>query len=319
MKLWWHKLTHWEYWPVEVVYFLTFFYWIFLMIRFRSVDFYKYSNLSIANGGLYSDSKMDIYRLLPEQYYPKTILIETGQTDAALMLVRSNQLSYPLIVKPDIGCRGVGVQKVTNDVEMAEYAAAIGQSFLIQELVTYPNEIGLFYYRFPGESNGNISGITIKNFLTVKGNGTDTVEQLLRSNPRWEMQISKLKVKSDLNEVLADGEEKCLVPFGNHNRGTQFLDGSNYITEQLVSTWNAILDKVNGFNYGRLDIRFNSFEELEQGKKFSIIEVNGAKSEPTHIYDPKHSFWYGQYEIFRHQRIMANIVKLNMHSSSQRH
>lgn len=319
MKLWWHKLTHWEYWPVEVVYFLTFFYWIFLVIRFRSVDFYKYANLSIANGGLYGDSKMDIYRLLPEQYYPKTILIEAGQTDAALKLMRSNQMSYPLIVKPDIGCRGVGVQKVTNDLEMAEYATAIGQSFLIQELVNYPNEIGLFYYRFPGESNGNISGITIKNFLTVKGNGTDTVEQLLRKNPRWEMQISKIRVKSDLNEVLENGVEKCLVPFGNHNRGTQFLDGSNYITDQLVSTWNAILDKVNGFNYGRLDIRFNSFAELEQGKNFSIIEVNGAKSEPTHIYDPKHSFWYGQYEIFRHQRIMAKIVKLNMHSSSQQH
>lgn len=318
MKLWWHKLTHWEYWPVEVVYFLTFFYWIFLVIRFRSVDFYKYANLSIANGGLYGDSKMDIYRLLPEKYYPKTILIEAGQTDAALKLMRSNQMSYPLIVKPDIGCRGVGVQKVTNDLEMAEYATAIGQSFLIQELVTYPNEIGLFYFRFPGESNGNISGITIKNFLTVKGSGTDTVEQLLRKNPRWEMQISKIRVKSDLNEVLENGVEKCLVPFGNHNRGTQFLDGSNYITDQLVSTWNAILDKVNGFNYGRLDIRFNSFEELEQGKNFSIIEVNGAKSEPTHIYDPNHSFCYGQYEIFRHQRIMAKIVKLNMHSFSQR-
>jgi hypothetical protein len=319
MKLWWHKLTHWEYWPVEVVYFLTFFYWIFLVIRFRAVDFYKYANLSIANGGLYGDSKMDIYRLLPEQYYPKTILIEAGQTDAALKVMRSNQMSYPLIVKPDIGCRGVGVQKVTNDLEMAEYAAAIGQSFLIQELVNYPNEIGLFYYRFPGESNGNISGITIKNFLTVKGNGTDTVEQLLRKNPRWEMQISKIRVKSDLNEVLENGVEKCLVPFGNHNRGTLFLDGSIYITDQMVSTWNAILEKVNGFNYGRLDIRFNSFAELEQGKNFSIIEINGAKSEPTHIYDPNHSFWYGQYEIFRHQRIMAKIVKLNMHSSSQQH
>jgi hypothetical protein len=32
-------------------------------------------------------------------------------------------------------------------------------------------------------------------------------------------------------------------------------------------------------------------EELEQGINFSIVELNGAASEPTHIYDPKHSLF----------------------------
>lgn len=88
-----------------------------------------------------------------------------------------------------------------------------------------------------------------------------------------------------------------------------FFDGENFITEKLESTFNSILNAIPGFYYGRLDIRFNSFEELEKGENFSIIELNGVKSEPTHIYDPKYSFWFGQKEIFKHQKIMVEIVK----------
>jgi hypothetical protein len=53
------------------------------------------------------------------------------------------------------------------------------------------------------------------------------------------------------------------------------------------------------FYYGRLDIMFTSWEDLAQGLNFSIVEVNGAGSEPTHIYDPKHSIffaWNGNYK-----------------------
>ena len=96
-----------------------------------------------------------------------------------------------------------------------------------------------------------------------------------------------------------------------HNRGTMFLDGKELITKELEASFNKILDHIDGFNYGRLDIRYNSIEDLILGKNFSIIELNGAKSEPTHIYDPKHSFWYGQKEILRHQMILYKIIKQN--------
>ena len=69
------------------------------------------------------------------------------------------------------------------------------------------------------------------------------------------------------------------------------------LTEKLEKTFDKILSHINGFYYGRLDIRYEKFEDLENGLNFSIIELNGAMSEPTHIYDPKHSFLYGQKEI----------------------
>ena len=76
MKIWWHKLKNWEYWSANFIYMPTFFYWVWMMIKFRSFSFYKYANPGIKNGGFFGDSKMDIYKLFQNDFYPKTILIE---------------------------------------------------------------------------------------------------------------------------------------------------------------------------------------------------------------------------------------------------
>ena len=315
MRIWWHKFTNWEYWSVNIIYLPTFFLWIWYMIKFRSFSFYKYSNPSIKNGGFYGDSKMEIYNLLPAGLYPRTALIQKNELTNFEKILIDNKIKFPFIVKPDIGLRGIDVQKVNTIEELIQYGKKAKRNFLIQELIDLPNEIGLFYCRLPREKSGKITGITLKKFLTVEGNCKDNIEQLMKKNLRFEMQISKTRNKFNHNEVIPKHEKRCLVPFGNHNRGTEFLDGKEYITEKLEFTFDNILNKIPEFYYGRLDIRFNTFEELEKGVNFSIIELNGAKSEPTHIYDTKHSFWYGQREIFRHQIIFGQIIKMNMYSS----
>lgn len=306
-----HKIIHWEYWSMYLVYTPTFFFWIWNMIKFKSFSFYKYSNPSIKNGGFYGDGKMDIYKLLPIGSYPKSILIEKDKNYDFQNIISVNKFDFPIIAKPNIGCRGIGVEKIASLSDLKSYNKRATQDFLIQELISYPNEIGLFYCRIPNESNGKITGVTIKKFLTVEGNGIETMEQILKKTPRYAMQIEKLKNNINLKEILPQKERRCLVPFGNHSRGTEFLDGKRLITQKLEQTFTLILKEIPGFYYGRLDIRYNTFEELEQGKNFSIIELNGAKSEPTHIYDPQHSFWFGQKEIFRHQKIMQKIVHVN--------
>lgn len=40
-----------------------------------------------------------------------------------------------------------------------------------------------------------------------------------------------------------------------------------------------------GFYFGRFDLRSASVDDLRAGR-FTIIELNGVTSEPTHIYDP---------------------------------
>jgi hypothetical protein len=316
MKLFFHKLRHWEYWPVWVVYAPTFFVWIYFAIRFRSFRFYASSNPAIRFGGFHSDSKFDIYRLLDKRHYPNTVRVEADLKQDVSVLVQEAGLSFPLIVKPDIGCRGAFVKRVNSVEDIIQYRKALRKDFLIQELVKYDNEIGLFYIRNPNSGNGVITGITLKTFLTVTGDGRSTLKTLLYQNPRYELQLHKLGKEINLNDVPANGEVRCLVPFGNHSRGTCFTDGAQLITPKLQHTFDTILGGIEGFNYGRLDIRFESFEALEEGRNFSIIELNGFKSEPTHIYDPAHSFWYGQREIFRHQKIAYHIIKANKYNNN---
>lgn len=309
LKLKVHKLLHWEYWPVYVVYAPTFFLWIWYLIRFRRFHFYRFANPAIANGGLYGVSKKAIYDVLPKALYPTTVLIQKTERADLEGILQHHHLDFPVIAKPDAGYRGIMVQKITSATALRRYADALQQDFLVQEIVHYPHEMGLFYVRMPHESRGTITGITLKNFLTITGDGQQTMAQLLAQNPRYALQMDVLGRQYDLQKVPAAQESICLVPFGNHNRGTEFLDGAHLITPKLQETFDQILSRINGFYYGRLDIRYRSFEELENGQYFSIIELNGAMSEPTHIYDPKHSFFYGQKEIFKHQFYFGKIIR----------
>ncbi|MEM8527898.1 MAG: D-alanine--D-alanine ligase [Bacteroidota bacterium] len=312
MKIWWHKLTHWEYWSTTIIYLPTFLFWVVHAIKFRKLDFYQFANKSMLNGGLFGDSKYDMYKNLPQKIYPKTIRIDSSKKYDFQKLLEEAALAFPLIVKPDTGYRGIGVQKVFSIADLIAYSHAASNSFLIQELIDFPKELGLFYYRLPNKKEGTITNITLKKFLCIEGNGISTIEEQLLKTPRFAMQIPKLKETMDLSEVLSAGEKRCLVPFGNHSRGTEFIDGSHLISPRLIETFNNILHKIPEFYYGRLDIRYNTLAELERGENFSIIEVNGAKSEPTHIYDRKYSFWQAQREILRCQKIFMKIVELNM-------
>ena len=42
-----------------------------------------------------------------------------------------------------------------------------------------------------------------------------------------------------------------------------------------------------------------------------IIEVNGAGSEPTHMYDPRHSLFFAWREITRHWKILYQVSREN--------
>lgn len=312
MKLWWHKKKHWEYWSVYSVYWPTFLLWLWYALKLRSWRFYAYANPTIANGGLYGDSKADIYALLPKGHYPETYVVKKLADKLETATEVAKRFRFPVVVKPDVGCRGVGVQWVHNFEELWLYGSELEADFLVQEIVDYPNEMGLFYCRMPGETQGTITGITHKVFLTVVGDGVRSLRELLSADARHAMQIPKLSSKMDLDEILKPEESRCLVPFGNHNRGTLFLDGKEWITPELVTTFDNLLRQVDGFYYGRLDIRYNTLDELERGENYAIIELNGAKSEPTHMYDPKHSFWFGQREIWRHQQMLSKIAAANL-------
>jgi len=102
-----------------------------------------------------------------------------------------------------------------------------------------------------------------------------------------------------------------LVPYGNHARGAKFLDDTHLADKQLTDVVNNICNGIDEFYFGRLDIKFDNWQDLKMGKNFSVIEVNGAGAEPTHMYDPRHSIFFAWKEIVRHWIILNKVSRMN--------
>lgn len=318
----WHrpffiKLLHWEYWSMNTVYAPVYPIFAWLCLRSGLKFFMTAANPNIQNGGFLLESKKEIYDQLPPSLHPKTLLFAGGTpASQVLQTIRENHLSFPLMAKPDIGMRGLAAKKLETETDVQKYIPYYSINFLIQEFVPLENELGIFYYRYPGEQKGHLSGIVAKEFLAVCGDGQSTLLQLLQRDKRFLLQIASLQKEygHEMNEVVPAGEKKLLVPYGNHARGAKFLDYSHLIDDALTDVMDAICQQVPEFYFGRIDLRYNTWEELRQGKNISIIELNGAGSEPTHMYDPKHSLFFAWKEIVRHWFLLYRISKINHHS-----
>ena len=262
------------------------------------------------NGGFVMDSKIEIYDLIPQKFYPKTKFVkEKIPFNEVEAIIENSKINFPFIVKPDIGLRGSAVKKVTNVEELKAYHNKANFDYLLQDFIQYENEVGIFYVRFPDEKHGKITGIVAKEFLIIEGDGCSTIEELLKVNPRYEFQLKTLEKEygSQLKIILAKGEKRNLVPYGNHARGAKFLDYSHLISPELTKVIDEMCLQIPEFYFGRMDLMYNTWGELEQGKNFSIVELNGSASEPTHIYDPKHSLFFAWKELARHISYMFQI------------
>ena len=260
------------------------------------------------------ESKKAIYNLIPQQYYPKTELIfETTSLDDILKTIGNSGIKYPFIAKPDIGLRGSAVKKIHNSNELQTYNDKANFDYLVQDLIPFEKEVGIFYVRYPNEKKGRITGIVSKEFLIITGDGVSTTEELIKENPRYELQLKTLKLEygAELSKVLSKGEKLNLVPYGNHARGAKFIDGSHWISPKLTETINEMCLQIPGFYFGRLDVMYHNWEELERGENLAVVELNGAASEPTHIYDPTHSLFFAWKELARHITYMYEISVQN--------
>ncbi len=314
MKLVWHRLTHWEYWPAWAIYMPVGFYWIWLSAKARTPFFFNAANPGIKNGGFMAESKMDIYRIMPTEVTPKTIVVHEGtDVKSAYQRARNSGIGFPMIAKPDIGLRGSAVKRLESLQDLEDYANRAKFDFLLQELIPYRNEVGIFYVRMPGERRGRITGIVAKEFLRVTGDGRSTVAQLLMKDPRHEMQLAAVARQAPqiLPVVPGKGEGFDVVPYGNHARGAKFTDASHQSSDRLVVLIDGICQKIPGFYFGRLDIMYDNWQDLENGLAFKLVEVNGSSSEPTHIYDPGHSIFFAWRELVRHFGLMHQIAEAN--------
>jgi len=313
-------LSQWEFWPAWLFYPPVVLACTALGIRYRGFSLPAVANLNQKNGGIVGESKIgilhELMRTSPE-VTAEAYLVPVGPAEErrkkVLDLCRLNGIGVPFVLKPDTAQRGAGFKKIGSLEQMEPYLSHVTGSVVLQRYVAHGNEAGVFYYRFPGESKGRILGITRKEFPAVTGDGVHSLKELIQQDPRACM-IAKTYLKrfgSEASRVLQEGERLRLVEAGNHCQGCEFRDGWDLYTEELRSAFDEISQRLPGFFVGRFDVRYSSDEELRTGKGFQILELNGAASEATNIYDSRNSIWAAYATLFRQWQIVYAIGDAN--------
>lgn len=308
------RITNWEAWPFKLIYAPLTPVWGWYMLRSWSVWFFTPSNPKITFGGMDGEPKKEMYDLLPPALYPATfnVLPQQNFQDIKTDLEKSG-IQYPFIVKPEVGCQGILFRKIDKEEELLKYHSKIPVEYIVQELVSYPMEVSVFYIRHPKEKKGTITGFLHKIPLQVTGNGKVTLQNLIRQHPKAQKRLGEMESKhrENLQTILATGEKYMLSYAANHNRGAHFIDLKEHIDDKLVAIFDKISHSIDDFFYGRYDIMCTNVEDLKNGKNFTILEYNGCGAEPNHFYDTGYTLIGAYKEILKHWKALYQISKYN--------
>ena len=284
------------------------------MLRSGAVWFFTPSNPKLTFGGMEGEPKKEMHDLLPNDLIPETFNCLPGEDFISVKnkLLGSN-IKYPFIVKPEAGGQGILFRKIDDEDQLKNYHSKIPVEYIVQEMITYPMEVSVFYYRYPDKLKGVVTGFLHKIPLLVTGDGKQTLLQLIRQHPKAVKRENELKIKhgKNFNLVLPAGKKYMLSYAANHNRGAQFINLQKEIDDRLVSVFDRISIEINDFFYGRYDVMCASVADLKQGRYFSILEYNGCGAEPNHFYDSNYTLLQAYKEILMHWKVLYRISRYN--------
>ena len=311
------RWARWEFWPMWVFYAPVAFWVLWLAARHRGISTITASNPGIPDGGVVGESKFQILSNLPSEWTVPSAVVETGSaSDRAQQILDSIEQrgwTFPIVLKPDVGQRGVGVRLARRIEDLQAYCTSETGHILVQPYHPGPFEAGIFYYRFPGEPRGRIFSITDKHFPVIVGDGTSTIEALIWAHPRYRLQASTFltRHRQALARVPPRGERFQLALAGNHAQGTLFRDGWHLWTPALEKRVDEIARSYPGFYVGRFDVRYGDVTAFQRGEDLAIVELNGATAESTDIYDPERSLISAYRQLFTQWSIVFAIGAAN--------
>ena len=313
------KYRRWEFWPAWMFYPPVAAMCGWLALKYRGMALPTVANPSFRNGGIIGESKIQILRALmttAPDYVADGYLLPAAPLSVRLdefhQACQDHGISYPLVLKPNVGQRGSGFKLIRSDADAHAYLAHVSADVIVQRYIPHDKEIGVFYYRIPGQDRGNIFAVTEKLFPSLTGDGESTFEQLLQRDKRASLIASTYLDRFDhlRHAVLQSGVRLRLVEAGNHCQGCIFRDGSHLLSEALRDRLDEVSRHIPGFFVGRYDIRYASDEELAAGR-FAIIELNGAASEATNIYDERNSLLSAYRTLYQQWDLVFRIGRAN--------
>ena len=314
MKRFIKRITNWEQWPFKLLYAPIVPLWLWYMIRSGAVWFFTPSNPKLTFGGMEGEPKQEMHDMLPPQFAPATFnVLPAGDFEMVKKRLAASGIVFPLIVKPEIGGQGILFRKLDTIEQLQNYHTKVPVEYIVQEMITFPMEVSVFYYRMPNESKGVVTGFLHKIPLQVTGDGHQTLLQLIHQHPKAFKRVAELQVKhaDHLNTILQPGEKYMLSYAANHNRGAQFINLRDEIDERLVNVFNKISLGLDDFFYGRYDILCASVEDIKNEKNFCILEFNGCGAEPNHFYDTGYTLAGAYKEILKHWKALYTISRYN--------
>lgn len=220
--------------------------------------------------------------------YEFTGQAETEEIDKINQALAEAGLHFPLVAKPDHGCKGIMVSLLPDGSALLSYLRAIHEPTAIQfqELVDMPYEAGVLYLRHPEKENGRIVSLTLKTAPCVVGDGTSTIRELIqRSGANRKMRASWLRKNgAHLDEIPGKDEYRVVSFTRNLDQGGIYIDLTDEITPELTEVIDQISLDIPNFYYGRFDVKCQSLDELLLGKSFKILEINDMYSEDGRLY-----------------------------------
>jgi membrane protein DedA with SNARE-associated domain len=305
--------------------------WFVLAIRYRSLTLPSVSNPLIETGGFMGESKASVMGQVGDdqkKWLADFVLFHRDGADSqsdhvrAVSMMESKGLTFPVVAKPDIGWNGYGVRLVEDSSDLHQYISAFPSSekLLLQQYIRYDGEAGIFYVRIPGEENGRIYSLTLRYFPFVIGDGKSTLRRLIQNDPRTKLRAEMYLGgrtshigfgKEDLEQIPKEEELIKLSFIGSLRAGGLYRDGRDLITPDLTRRFDEIARSIPEFYYGRFDVRFQSTDQLKEGKGFRIIEINGAGAEAIQAWDPDYPVFRLYREFFKAQSLLFKIAALN--------
>jgi len=299
----WLRVSRWEFWPAWVVYIPVTCYILWLSIKHRGLTLFTISSPAIENSGFAMDSKGEILGLFENSdMLPAHTRLPWGDSrmENLAHFMEASDLSWPIVLKPDIGERGQGVAVVKNEQKAHDYLANCRDEVIAQEFVG-GLEYGIYYVRMPDEEKGWLYSVACKHPQMLIGDGQKNLEHLILEDPRAvAMARYYLRKFADrLDEIPANGEEIILAEIGTHARGAVFTDDRKEITPELTEAIDQLTQSAGNIHCGRYDLRVPSVEDLRAGKNIKILEFNGVTGEPAHVYQPGYPLFKGIADLCR--------------------
>jgi len=303
-RLWrarWRRITHWEFWPASLAQ------WRLLPVLWKlgrkSGGFLVFTcaNPDFPSGGFIGAAKSIWLRALVDTHPPVPRWTLLPAAPAASTVTAANRaatlddwmkelgVSWPMVLKRDVGGQGRGVQICHSPHEALAYFVDNLCAVVAQEYVEGA-EFAVWFAREPGVRVGRILAVSEAQFPTVTGDGQRTLERLILSDDcaLSRGQIFLAKFAARVADIPAAGEVIRLSGLAQPSDGAYALDATAELaTPEVSAAINAFARHLSDFHFGKFQVRCASREEFRAGHNLRVIGVAGVKAAGSAIRDPR--------------------------------